>query len=156
MARAQSQFLKIYSPETQVIYSRWQNFYSNALVSWDSASWVYVAFTASGVSSGVTGDEGGITLTLPATGVVVQTVRLALEQARLFEVRTYEFDPVADGVSAPPTGQTLISTFLGEITNASEKDFEFTLQLGSSLSPVGAQFPPRTMTNNLIGMGMQF
>jgi hypothetical protein len=155
MDRAQSQFLRIYDA-AGITYQRWQNTYSNAIVTWDSASWVYVGFTASGVASGVTGDEGGITLTLPATGVVVQAVDLAMEQSRLFEVRTYEFDPVADGVSSPPAGQTLISTFLGEITNASEKDFEFTLQLGSSLSPIGAQFPPRTMTNNLIGMGMQF
>ena len=155
MDRAQSQFLRIYDA-AGITYQRWQNTYSNAIASWDSASWVYVAFTASGVASGVTGDEGGISLTLPATGVVVQAVNLAMEQARLFEVKTYEFDPVADGVSSPPAGQTLISTFLGEITNASEKDFEFTLQLGSSLSPVGAQFPPRTLTNNLIGMGMQF
>jgi hypothetical protein len=155
MDRAPSQFLRIYDA-AGITYQRWQNTYSNAIVTWDSASWVYVPFTASGVASGVTGDEGGITLTLPATGVVVQAVDLAHEQARLFEVRTYEFDPVADGVSSPPAGQTLISTFLGEITNASEKDFEFTLQLGSSLSPIGAQFPPRTLTNNLIGMGMQF
>ena len=155
MARAQSQFLRIYDA-SGITYQRWQNFYSNAIVTWDSASWVYVAFTASGVASGVTGDEGGITLTLPATGVVELTVRLALEQARLFEIKTYEFDPVVDGVSAPPAGQTLISTFLGEITAASEVNFEYSLQLGSSLSPVGAQFPPRTMTNNLIGMGMQF
>jgi hypothetical protein len=155
MARAQSQFLRIYDA-AGITYQRWQNFYSNAIVTWDSASWVYVAFTASGVASGVTGDEGGTTLTLPATSVVVQAVDLAMEQARLFEVRTYEFDPVADGVSSPPAGQTLISTFLGEITSASEAGFEFTLQMGSSLSPVGAQFPPRTMTNNLIGMGMQF
>ena len=155
MARAQSQFLRIYDA-SGITYQRWQNFYSNAIVSWDSASWVYVGFTASGVASGVTGDEGGITLTLAATSVVVQAVDLAMEQARLFEVRTYEFDPVADGVSSPPAGQTLISTFLGEITSASEAGFEFTLQMGSSLSPVGAQFPPRTMTNNLIGMGMQF
>jgi hypothetical protein len=155
MARAQSQFLRIYD-SAGITYQRWQNFYSNAIVTWDSASWVYVAFTASGVASGVTGDEGGTTLTLPATSVVVQAVDLAMEQARLFEVRTYEFDPVADGVSSPPAGQTLISTFLGEITSASEAGFEFTLQMGSSLSPVGAQFPPRTMTNNLIGMGMQF
>ena len=155
MARAQSQFLRIYDA-AGITYQRWQNFYSNAIVTWDSASWVYVAFTASGVASGVTGDEGGITLTLPVTGVVVQAVDLAMEQARLFEVKTYEFDPVADGVSSPPAGQTLLSTFLGEITSASETGFEFTLQLGSSLSPVGAQFPPRTLTNNLIGMGMQF
>ena len=155
MDRAQSQFLRIYDA-AGITYQRWQNTYSNVIVSWDSASWVYEAFTASGVASGFTGDEGGITLTLPATGVVVQAVDLAMEQARLFEVRTYEFDPVADGVSSPPAGQTLIATFLGEIVNASEKDFEFTLQLGSSLSPIGAQFPPRTLTNNLIGMGMQF
>jgi len=155
MARAQSQFLRIYD-SAGITYQRWQNFYSNAIVSWDSASWVYVAFTASGVASGVTGDEGGITLTLPATGVVVQAVDLAMEQARLFEVRTYEFDPVADGVSSPPAGQTLVAAFLGEITAASERDFELTLDLGSSLSPIGAQIPPRTLTNDLIGSGMQF
>ncbi|NDD44818.1 MAG: hypothetical protein EBZ24_05160 [Synechococcaceae bacterium WB9_4xB_025] len=155
MARAQSQFLRIYDA-AGITYQRWQNFYSNVIVTWDSASWAYVAFTASGVASGVTGDEGGISLTLPATGVVVQAVDLAMEQARLFEVKTYEFDPVADGVSSPPAGQTLISTFLGEITSASEANFEFTLQLGSSLSPIGAQIPPRTLTNDLIGSGMQF
>jgi hypothetical protein len=155
MARAQSQFLRIYDA-AGTTYQRWQSFYSNAIVSWESAQWTYLAFTSSGVASGITGDEGGITITLPATAVVVQAVQLAIEQARLFDIRTYEFETATAGTSAPHASQTLISRFLGEITDASEADFQFTLQLGSSLSPVGAQFPPRTLTTRLIGMGMRF
>ena len=155
MERAQAQYLRIYDA-AGTTYQRWQSFYSNAIVTWDSASWVYVAFTTSGVASGATGDEGGVTITLPATGVVVQAVNLAMEQGRLFEIKVYEFDTDTAGVVTPHASQTLISTFLGEIANASEQDYQFTLQLGSSLSPVGAQFPPRTLTTRLMGMGLQF
>lgn len=154
MARAQSQFLRIYDT-AGTTYQRWQNWYSNKIVSWDSASWVYLAFTASGIASGITGDESGITITLPATEIVVQAVQLAMEQARLFEIETYEFDTDTAGTTAPDAGQVLIARFLGQIASASESDFEYRLQLGSTLSPVGAQFPPRTMTTNLIGMGMR-
>jgi hypothetical protein len=154
MARAQSQFLRIYDA-AGITYQRWQNWYSNRIVSWDSASWTYIAFTASGVASGLTGDEAGVTITLPAIAIVVQQVQLAMEQSRLFEIETYEFDTDTAGVTAPDAGQTLISRFLGEITGASEADFQYTLELGSSLAPVGAQFPPRTLTTNLMGMGMK-
>lgn len=155
MNRAQAGYIRIYDA-AGITYQRWQNWYSNAIVTWASAQWVYVGFTSSGVASGATGDEGGITLTLPATQVVVQAVRLAMEQARLFEVSVYEFDVATAGTSTPHASQDLISRFVGEIASASEADFQFTLQLGSSLAPVGAQFPPRTLTTRLMGMGMRF
>lgn len=155
MNRAQAGYLRIYD-SAGTTYQRWQNFYSNKIITWSSAQWVYVPFASSGVASGATGDEGGITITMPATSVVVQAVQLAMEQARLFEVSVYEFDAETAGVVTPPLSQLLISRFLGEIATASEADFQYTLQLGSSLAPVGAQFPPRTLTSNLMGMGMSF
>ena len=44
----------------------------------------------------------------------------------------------------------------GQIVNASNDPITtIKLQLGSSLSPVGAMIPPRTATSRLIGPGMK-
>jgi hypothetical protein len=148
MARGQSQFLRIFSGSTT--YQRWQSYYVNTSVTWESASWSYQSFDADGITAGEVQSESSISVTLPATTNVMEVVLQALDEARLAELRLYEFDTLL-GNSAPQAGQTLIASYLGEVVGVSGSFTSIQMELGSSLSPVGAQVPPRTFSTRLIG-----
>lgn len=148
MARGQSQYLRIFSGATT--YQRWQSYYVNTSVSYGSAVWAYQPFDADGITAGEVQSESSISVTLPATTNVMEVVLQALNEARLAELQVYEFDTIL-GNSTPQTGQTLIASYLGEVVGVSGGFTSIQMQLGSSLSPVGAQVPPRTFSTRLIG-----
>ena len=148
MARGQSQYLRIFSGSTT--YQRWQSYYVNSSVSYGGAVWAYQPFDADGITAGEAQSESSISVTLPATTNVMDVVLQALNEARLAELQVYEFDTIL-GNSTPQTGQTLIASYLGEVVGVSGGFTSIQMQLGSSLSPVGAQVPPRTFSTRLIG-----
>jgi hypothetical protein len=148
MARAQSQYLRIFSGSTT--YQRWQSYYVNTSVTWESASWSYQPFDADGITAGEVQSESSISIRLPATTNVIEVVLQALDEARLAELQFYEFDTIL-GNSTPQTGQTLIASYLGEVVGVKGGFTEIEMELGSSLAPVGAQVPPRTFSTRLIG-----
>ena len=148
MARGQSQYLRIFSGATT--YQRWQSYYVNTSVSYGSAVWAYQPFDADGITAGEVQSESSISVNLPATTNVMEVVLQALNEARLAELQVYEFDTIL-GNSTPQTGQTLIASYLGEVVGVSGGFTTIQMQLGSSLSPVGAQVPPRTFSTRLIG-----
>jgi hypothetical protein len=148
MARGQSKFLRIFSGSTT--YQRWQSYYVNTSVTWESAAWSYQPFDADGITAGEVQSELSISVTLPATTNVMEVVLQALNKARLAELRLYEFDTIL-GNSTPQAGQTLIASYLGEVVGVSGGFTSIQMQLGSSFSPVGAQVPPRTFSTRLIG-----
>jgi hypothetical protein len=152
MARGQSQYLRIFSGSTT--YQRWQSYYVNSSVTWESAAWSYQPFDADGITAGEVQSESSISVTLPATTNVMEVVLQALNEARLAELRIYEFDTIL-GNSTPQTGQTLIASYLGEVVGVSGGFTSIQMQLGSSISPVGAQVPPRKFTTKLIGAPCQ-
>jgi hypothetical protein len=152
MARGQSQFLRIFSGSTT--YQRWQSYYVNTSVTWESAAWSYQPFDADGITAGEVQSESSISVTLPATTNVMEVVLQALDEARLAELRLYEFDTIL-GNSTPQAGQTLIASYLGEVVGVSGSFTSIQMQLGSSISPVGAQVPPRKFTTKLIGAPCQ-
>jgi hypothetical protein len=148
MARAQSQYLRIFSGSTT--YQRWQSYYVNTSVTWESASWSYQPFDADGITAGEVQSESSISIRLPATTNVIEVVLQALDEARLAELQFYEFDTIL-GNSTPQTGQTLIASYLGEVVGVKGGFTEIEMELGSSLAPVGAQVPPRTYSSRLVG-----
>jgi hypothetical protein len=148
MARAQAQYLRIFSGSTT--YQRWQSYYVNTSVTWESASWSYQPFDADGITAGEVQSESSISIRLPATTNVIEVVLQALDEARLAELQFYEFDTIL-GNSTPQTGQTLIASYLGEVVGVKGGFTEIEMELGSSLAPVGAQVPPRTFSTRLIG-----
>jgi hypothetical protein len=148
MARAQAQYLRIFSGSTT--YQRWQSYYVNTSVTWEAASWSYQPFDADGITAGEVQSESSISIRLPATTNVVEVVLQALDEARLAELQFYEFDTIL-GNSTPQTGQTLIASYLGEVVGVKGGFTEIEMELGSSLAPVGAQVPPRTFSTRLIG-----
>jgi len=152
MDRGQSQYLRIFSGNTT--YQRWQSYYVNSSVTWEGASWAYQDFDADGITAGEVQSEASISVTLPATTNVIEVVLQALNEARLAELRLYEFDAIL-GNSTPQAGQTLIASYLGEVVGVSGGFTQITMELGSSISPVGAQVPPRKFTTKLIGAPCQ-
>jgi len=152
MARGQSQFLRIFSGNTT--YQRWQSYYVNTSVSYGGAVWAYQHFDADGITAGEVQSEASISVTLPATTNVIEVVLQSLNEARLAELRIYEFDTIF-GNSTPQGGQTLIASYLGEVVGVSGSFTQITMQLGSSISPVGAQVPPRKFSTKLIGAPCQ-
>jgi hypothetical protein len=149
MARGQSQYLRVF--DDAGTYQRWQNYYVNSTVTYDSQSWAFLGFDVDGFTAGQTGDEGGVSVTLPATAFIIDTVEDALRNARLVELQMFEFDTL-DGNDAPQDGQQLIASYVGEVVGAGGPFESISLELGSSLSPVGAQVPPRKYTSRLIGV----
>ena len=148
MARAQAQYLRIFSGSTT--YQRWHSYYVNTSVSWESATWAYQPFDADGITAGEVQSESSISIQLPATTNVVEVVLQALNEARLAELRLYEFDTLL-GNSVPQAAQMLIASYLGEVVGVKGSFTSIEMQLGSSISPVGAQVPPRTFSTRLVG-----
>lgn len=146
--RGQSQYLRIYEGATT--YQRWQGYYVNETVTWSGASWAYQPFVVNGLIGGTPGADVGITIEAPATETILQAFKDAINNNRLVEVKLYEFDTRLTN-SAPQAGQLLIGAFTGEAVSMGGSFSLIELRLGSTLSPVGAQIPPRKYTNRLIG-----
>jgi hypothetical protein len=151
MARAQAQYMRIYGADG-VTYQRWQSYYGNTTVSYDSSSWQYVPFVADGFTAGLSGDEADISVTAPATSVVIDAFESAISSGRLVELSIYQFDPEL-GNDVPQFGQELVAGYTGQVVGGTAALTTLTLQLGSALSPVGAQIPPRNFTTAIMGKG---
>lgn len=148
MGRAQAQYLRIF--DSSNTYVRWQGYYVNQTVTLNAASWEYMPFSASGiVESGASGGKS-VSITVPATNSVVEAFNLALSYGRFCELKIYEFDSRLDQ-TAPQASQNLIASYTAEVVNVSGTFTRLDIELGSSLSPVGAQVPPRKFTSYLIG-----
>ncbi len=150
MARAQSQFLKIYDV-AGVVYTRWQNYY-NAAVTWDSQQWQPMAFTAEGLTEGVNGQESDISITIPAGTSAMRTVEQSILQGRLAELTVYQFDTIL-GNATPQSGQQLVAQYTGQVVGGSGGLTSITMQVGAALTPIGAQMPPRKFTTAIMGQG---
>jgi hypothetical protein len=151
MARAQSQFMRIYDA-TGVTYQRWQSYYSGSTVSWAGQQWDYVPFIADGITAGISGDESDITVTAPATTLVMQAFEPSIAEGRLVDLAIYQFNTLS-GNDSPQAGQQLVAAYTGQIVGGSGGLTSMTLKLGSALSPVGAQIPPRKFTTQVMGAG---
>jgi len=152
MARAQAQYLRLF--DTDATYQRWQSYYVGSTVTWSSASWIYQQFDCDGITSGQGAAEAAMSVTLPATAMVVDVVEQALMQSWLAELLLYEFDPTGNNTT-PQASQVLVASFVGEVVSGTGGLTSITMALGSSLSPIGAQIPPRSYSTRLIGVPCQ-
>jgi len=146
--RAQAQYLRLF--DESATYYRWQNFYFNQTVTWDSVLWNYHPFVLNAMVGTATQAEAGISVTLPATSVAVIALRTALDKNWLCELKMYEFDTRLSQ-QVPQAGQLLIGAFIGEVVGLGGSFTELDVSIGSSLAPVGAQVPPRSFSSRLVG-----
>ena len=151
MARALAQYLEI-TEASSIVRHRWQNYYINSNVSFDGKVWNYQEFSADGL---VDGQQTSLSVTMPATPLVLSMLSSALAEGWLVEVFGYQFDMLQSNTT-PLTNQTLTGSFLGEVIRARGGLYELSMELGSSLAPVGAQFPPRKLTTQLVGAPCKF
>lgn len=151
MARTMAQLLRLYDSSRD--HAHWQNHWRQP-VSWAGDLWRFVPFDAAGIVSGLSGDETGLTVSVPADGLTVPTCQWAMGQGWLLELTMVQFDD-ADEVAGegPPVGHVVIMSYLGEVVGGSATLTALTMQAGSVLAPIGSQVPPRAMTNSLIGKG---
>lgn len=150
MARAQSQFLRLFDDGST--YQRWQSYYANATVTYDGSAWQFIPFSADGFTAGSSGEEASISITAPATSVVISAFQAAIRLGRLAELSIYQFDTTA-GNNSPQAGQILVSRFTGQVVGGTATLTTLTLQLGSALAPIGVQIPPRKFTTAIMGKG---
>lgn len=146
--RAQSQFLRIFN-ESSTFY-RWQNYYIGQTVTLGSASWSYHPFESNGLVSGTTGGDSSLSIKVPATTLAVTVFQTAIDNNYLCEIKIYQFYSALQQ-TAPQAEQITVGTYVGEVIGISGTFAELEIQLGSSLSPVGAQVPPRKYTGSLVG-----
>jgi hypothetical protein len=145
--RAFAQYLRIYgSTDT---YIRWQNYYGSA-VTWESATWEFLPFSAEGIEAGDLQNEGSLVVVMPATTAVYETALTALRQGLTVDIRTYEFDPRSNNTT-PQATQLQIASYTAQVVNARRSLSQIELVLGGTLAPVGAQVPPRKFTSRLVG-----
>tara|TARA_R110001592_G_scaffold261190_2_gene525999 strand:- start:5280 stop:5747 length:468 start_codon:yes stop_codon:yes gene_type:complete len=151
--RGQAQYLRIYESggnDKQL----WQNFYVNTSITLSSKSYKYFPFSCDRISeTSVLGGQS-ISVEFPATSLAVNAFQSALKLRYLCEVSVYEFD-TRRGLVTPQAAQVLIASFLGYVAAMDGSFSSLRVELGSALAPVGAQIPPRTATNALIGVPLQ-
>lgn len=152
MSRAQSQYLRIFDAGNATS-QRWQSYYAYRPVTWAAVEWSYVPFTADGFTAGVSGDETSVSVSAPATPIVQQAFERAILNGEFVEMLLYEFDAEISNIT-PLASQVLIGSFTGQVVGGTATAATMTLQLGSALSPVGAQFPPRKLTTAIMGQGL--
>lgn len=141
MAVAQRIFLEIVGGT-----GKWQNFYIGQTVN----GFQYLGMELSGISADSSGDQVAMSITLPATDDVVGEVDAAIANARLAVVTIYQ-DPSSVPLDEQPMSPTVVATMTGEVVGGSSSLDQVTIEIGSSLSPVGAQFPQRRFTTQLVG-----
>lgn len=137
--------------EAENLIDRWQSFWLEQSIEWDGVSWRYQQMDWAGITSGqATGAQASLTLPrLPSLDALTQR---AVAGPWMITLRLYQFNDSDEVVSFPPLPFLLIGAAIGQVTRFSGGLTSVTWQLGSALSPVGSQFPPRTATDGLIGV----
>ena len=149
IARGQALFVQLQDAGQTTTMARWQSFWVDQTVTWESSPWNYQPMDWSGIVSGSGGDQA--TLNLPRLPSIQAMLRQALAGPWIASMRVYQFDEALD-TGSPQAGQILVGSCIGQVIGASATATSITMKLGSALSPVGAQFPPVTATDALIGV----
>lgn len=152
MARSQAQYVRIYAAGGAT-FQRWQARYPDA-VTFDGQVWTPVQFTVSGMSEGTSGQASDMTISVPATAIVVAAVEAAITNAYLVDVNLYQFDTL-DEAGAPPAGQQLVAAYTGQVVGGGGTLTRLDLKIGAPLSPIGSQVPPRSLTTAIMGTGVR-
>jgi hypothetical protein len=152
MSLAQAAFLEL-SDGFGTVFARWQSYGIEQVISWDGQAWEYRQFDWSGITSGqAVGDQAAITL--PALSSTLELTPRALAGAWVASLRVIQWDDEASA-NPPASGYVLAASCVGQVIGASGSLTQYTWQLGSALSPIGAQFPPRSATTALIGVPLR-
>lgn len=138
-----AEFVRIYSGGTT--YQRWQNFYIGQTIN----SYTHLPFETDGVRISDSGNDTSISITMAATTEAVAAINAAIENGYFVEMLTYQVpDPTGDNL---PGNAVLLGTYTGEALEASSDFMTITMEVGISLSAVGAQVPWLRYTPAMVG-----
>ena len=125
-------------------YAFWQNFWVNETINGVS----FVNFNVGDILMNRTADEGGITLSLPATKAHLEFLETAIASEYLCQVQVIEM-PV--GTSYDANTGTVIAQFVGEV-NAMETDLTtIEVEIGAAMDAISGDIPGRKITTSLVG-----
>lgn len=110
----------------------------------------FYPFTSDAIVANTSGGQDAIRLDFAASNESVALVEQSITLGRLVQIDFYSFSVAGSG--APPAAKVLISTFIGELIQAELVEPIISINVGSSLSAVEAQAPPRKFTTTLIGL----
>lgn len=147
--------LVIWSEAGQVVAAYQSHWYGRVVIGGRAYDWL--PFEGSGIFQGHVSGEGSTSVELPRTRANWELCVRAMASAGrwLAQLELWEF-PAAGAESLPPGNMERIGITRGQIVKASNDPIQtIKLELGSSLSPVGAMIPPRTATTRLIGPGIK-
>lgn len=133
----------------------------------ESRLYSFLAFDSGVIVTTNTGDNQTLAVTLPATASMFALVEDCITNRIVWRVSIIEFEAlsaqtpgaaaaVVDGVQTYNAGAIgskfqLLARFFGEIINADSDTVNLNISLGSSLSPVGSQVPPRKFSTLRVG-----
>jgi hypothetical protein len=147
-------FLRIYIGTTT--FWAVQNYYQGTTITSDGVDYQYLDFSTGDIVADRSADSGSLQVTLPAITTAVLMVEQGIANGYLGELTIYRFT-AETGPAAPPLGQTVLLTFIGEVIGGgSNFDSTVTLELGSALAPLGSQVPSRRFTSELVGIPCRF
>ena len=142
MESAIAVLLKFY--KDGVDHAFWQNFWVNETVN----GVAFVNFNVGDILMNRTADEGGITLSLPATNAHLQFLETAIANEYLCWVQVLEMP--ADGVLDIATS-TLIAQFVGEVVSMQTDLTTIEVELGAAMDAISGDIPGRKITTSLVG-----
>lgn len=167
MALAQAQLLTV--GNLAAYQSYWVN--SSVVISEGASEDLYefLTFDSGVIVTTNTGDNQTLSITLPATSEMFGLVEQCIRDRVVWKVSIIEFEAMEHQTPGTPIPNSLykgrqtyergeigdnlqlLSRFYGEVINADSDTVDLNVQLGSSLSPVGSQVPPRKFSTLRVG-----
>ena len=153
MSRSYMATLTIFSGNTT--YIRWQNYYVNETINFfvqgvGTVPFEFFPFEFGGINDSAAVGGAEMTVAMPATSAALTQFLKAQSNLRLCELKLYEFSAYL-AQTPPPQNFQVVATHVGQVLNLGGTFTQLQVGLGSVLSPVGAQVPPRTYSTALIG-----
>ena len=127
------------------VFARWQNFWVNETINQTQ----FVNFDVSEVMMNRSADEGGVTLTIPATNAHLQLIDTAIANEYLCLIQIVEMP--ADGATFDPLSATLIAQFVGEVLAMQTDLTQIEVEIGTAMDAISGDIPGRKITTSLVG-----
>lgn len=145
MITATAIFIRFYD-SANVDQARWQNFFVDNTVD----GYVFRSFNSSDMLMNRTADEGGLTITMPATSDYLSFFSKAIEEAYLADIVLYEME-VTSGMPTDLTTASIVGRFVGEVIAMETNLTKLAVELGTAMDAVSGEIPGRRITTSLVG-----
>lgn len=145
METAIAVILKFY--KDGVNHAFWQNFWVNETIG-PATQFAFVNFNVGDILMNRTADEGGITMSLPATKAHLNFLETAIANEYLCWVQVIEM-PV--GATYDVAAGTLVAQFVGEVVSMQTDLTTIEVELGAAMDAISGDIPGRKITTSLVG-----